>query len=137
MPQRVLRSSRLRTRSQAPLGNVVLQAGACFVGSQSGDWELANPQHIIQRLDSIYNLKVTSAPEGTAFIEVTYSFPSSAWECCSASWSLLCRFPIWRLGTSAALLGNVVVQAGACFVSSQSGDWELANPQHIIQRLLS
>ena len=28
--------------SQALLGNVVLQAGACLVGSQSGDWELAH-----------------------------------------------------------------------------------------------
>ena len=28
-------------RSQALLGNVVLQAGACLVSSQSGDWELA------------------------------------------------------------------------------------------------
>jgi hypothetical protein len=28
--------------SQALLGNVILQARACFVGSQSGDWELAH-----------------------------------------------------------------------------------------------
>ena len=27
-------------RSQALLGNVALQAGACLVGSQSRDWEL-------------------------------------------------------------------------------------------------
>jgi hypothetical protein len=29
------------THSQALLGNVILQARACFVGFQSGDWELA------------------------------------------------------------------------------------------------
>ena len=28
-------------RSHALLGNVVLQAGACLVDSQCGDWELA------------------------------------------------------------------------------------------------
>jgi hypothetical protein len=31
----------LVAHSQALLGNVDLQAGACLVGSQSGDWELA------------------------------------------------------------------------------------------------
>jgi hypothetical protein len=43
-------------RSQALLGYVVLQAGACLVDSQSGDWELAQTVSITVLPASCLNL---------------------------------------------------------------------------------
>ncbi|MEQ1740137.1 MAG: hypothetical protein ABL884_09525 [Methyloglobulus sp.] len=40
-PSRTMNGFTFFAHSQALLGNVVLQAGACLVGFQSGDWELA------------------------------------------------------------------------------------------------
>ncbi|MEQ1666668.1 MAG: hypothetical protein ABL927_14985 [Bdellovibrionales bacterium] len=43
-----------------------------------------------------------------------HSFPSSAWECCFASWGLPCQFPIWRLGTSVKGYDTALLQKQAC-----------------------
>jgi hypothetical protein len=57
-PPLVSHCHRMFARSQALLGNVVLQAGACLVSSQSGDWELAYSfdkvllSHLIQKVES-------------------------------------------------------------------------------------
>ncbi len=45
-------SNSLFARSQALLGNVVLQAGACLVYSQSGDWELARSYQLKHRVNN-------------------------------------------------------------------------------------
>jgi hypothetical protein len=46
--------------SQALLGNVVLQAGACLVSSQSGDWELARDSHNIIFILQLFNAFIVS-----------------------------------------------------------------------------